>query len=154
MGLTIDSVTTNPVTLNAGQTQIDVTAQIISDMAVNDVMAQAIDSTGMGFAPVRLEPLRGSMPPQYTFRGVMVIPPGTVDGTYPISVTAKDDGGTSVTNNTTKFIVARGTTPPPPPPQPEEKDKCCCKVSLNITAGPVNIYVCDRDCKIESNNPA
>jgi hypothetical protein len=147
MGLDIVYVNANPLNLTAGQTQIEVTAQVTSDSPVTLASAQ-ID--GLAIAYVHLDPVSGTTPPTYQFHGFMDIPLLLNDGICLILVSFKNEHGDYVTNNTTKILLARSIIQPQPQPepqsQPDETDKCCCKVSLNITGGPVNIYIC-RDSK-------
>jgi len=96
------------------------------------------------------------MPQNGIWNGTVNIPMGNEDGNYSIAIAAVDEALNYVENEDLIVNVQRGSEVPPTPdgPPPETKEeKCCCEVSINITAGPVNIYICDPDSKLKSNIP-
>jgi len=50
------------------------------------------------------------------------------------------------------ITLERGISEPGEPREPgdtnDKKDEGCCKVSINISSGPVNIYVCGTEKKV------
>jgi hypothetical protein len=96
-----------------------------------------------------------------TFQGTMVIPLDINNGDYQVVVlaanitTIPEDYSTYGINDDRILHIVRSVSGPEEPPGPVEpgetdtKDAGCCKVTININAGPVNIYVCDPEKKTE-----
>jgi hypothetical protein len=153
----ITSVNVLPTVLTAGQWQVTVTATVTDEVGVIGVAAVAIN-------PYLLLPVSDYMelgldagtPQNGTWNGSVIIPTGNDDGDYHIQIIAADEDYNYVENDDLIVSVQRGPEVQPPPDGPSEiteNGKCCCEVSINITAGPVNIYVCGPDSKLESNIP-
>jgi hypothetical protein len=166
MPLAITAAAINPTILNAGQTDVVVDATVTDDSGVTAVEAIAFDSSTGNFVSSQItltlatgDTLNG------TYRGTIVIQPSISDGQYQIIVIAGNAmsdptnfSGFAI-NDDSVISVERGVTGPVVPTpnngssETNEKARCCCEVSINVTSGPVNIYVCGQDSRVKSNMP-
>ena len=145
MGIIVDHVGINLTVLHAGETGVRIEVIANSDVNIGPVQAVAFDpSTGTNVSSYTvLTKTSGSMN-SGTFNGGVDILPTVSDGTYPIVVEVRDsrsddkDRTTYQVNADHVVNLERGT-----PPGTNTEGKCCCDVSINISAAPVNIYVCD-----------
>jgi len=153
----ITSVSVDPPVLTAGQFQATVTVTVTDDLGVISMAGVVINRETLlpvsnwndfGFGLIDGTPQDG------TWNGSVSIPEGNEDGDhYRIAIRAIDVAGNYAENQDLPINVQRGTELPPLPTpdvpisETSEKGKCRCEVSVNITAGPVNIYVCRSDTK-------
>jgi hypothetical protein len=158
----ITSVGVSPSSLNTGENDIVVNATVTDGTGVTSVSAVLIDSEGWIVTDVTSLTLESGDSLNGTYTGTVVVPPDASDGQYQVAVlasnaeTVEEDFGTYGIYVYEEFItLVRGISEPDkpgdtPPDTNEEADKCCCKVSINISSGPVNIYVCGTEPKINS----
>ena len=148
----IISVEINPLVLSADESDVIVRATVTDDGGVTRVFAGAWDPTITDVYETEMTLVSGDNL-NGTWTGTIVIPFGISGGLFQIAVlatnadTVEEDYSTYGYNDESVITVIR----PGEPGESGEKEECCCKVSINVTAGPVNIYVCGSEKK--SNIP-
>ena len=163
---TITSVLVNPMELYPGQTDVTVDVTVTDDLGVTAVESVAFDSSTGSFVSEQIPlSLASGDALNGTYNGTIVIPLSIIDGFYQIVVFAANTMSDPLVysswdiNDDWVINLMRGVTEPSEPipsdspSEPNEKEKCCCDVSINITAGPVNIYVCGPNSKSQSDMP-
>ena len=141
----ITLVQVNPFLLNTGETNIVVTATVTDDGGVIDVVVTAE-------TPLTLES-GDSQNGIYTGTVVIPLAPDIIDGLYGVAVLAANaeavqgDLSTYAINTDSMITLQRGNGGNGGNADDDNSDKGCCKVSINISSGPVNIYVCGTESK-------
>jgi hypothetical protein len=148
----------NTETLAGTETDLKVTATVTDDTGVTSVHAFLFDPLlGTGGNETVLTLISGT-DLDGTYQGTMFIPLDVNNGDYQVIVlaanaaTVPDDYSTYGINDDRILHILRDEPEPPGPVEPGEtdtKDTGYCKVTININAGPVNIYVCDPEKKTE-----
>lgn len=150
----------NTDVLQGTETDLKVTATITDATGVTAVYALLFDPL-LGTVGVQtMLSLISGTELNGTYQGTMVIPMDVINGDYQVIVlaanaeTIEDDYSTYGLNDDRILQILRDSsgpvTPPGIPPGEDDKnDTGCCKVTININAGPVNIYVCDPERKTE-----
>lgn len=152
----ITLVQVNPFLLNTGETNIVVTATVTDDGGVIDVVAVPYD-VNEGWAITAETPLtlESGDSQNGIYTGTVVIPlaPDIIDGLYGVAVLAANaeavqgDLSTYAINTDSMITLQRGNGGNGGNADDDNSDKGCCKVSINISSGPVNIYVCGTESK-------
>jgi len=155
----ITLVQVNPLVLNTGETNIVVTATVTDDGGVIDVVAVPYD-VNEGWAITAETPLtlESGDSQNGIYTGTVVIPlaPDIIDGLYGVAVLAANaeavqgDLSTYAINTDSMITLQRGNGGNGGNggnADDDNSDKGCCKVSINISSGPVNIYVCGTESK-------
>jgi hypothetical protein len=152
----ITLVQVNPFLLNTGETNIVVTATVTDDGGVIDVVAVHYD-VNEGWAITAETPLtlESGDSQNGIYTGTVVIPlaPDIIDGLYGVAVLAANaeavqgDLSTYAINTDSMITLQRGNGGNGGNADDDNSDKGCCKVSINISSGPVNIYVCGTESK-------
>ena len=158
---TIVSVGLDKTTLSGTETNLYITATITDETGITAVYALLFDpGLGLTYAETLLS-LSSGTNLDGLYSGTMDIPLDVPNGTYIIGIlaanasTVLDDYDTFGINQDTLLSIERSVSGPGEPSGPVEpgesdtKDNGCCKVTININAGPVNIYVCDSYKKAE-----
>ena len=156
-------VQVNPLVLNTGQTDVAVTATVTDDTGVTSVLAVPYDvNEGSAITSETTLTLESGDNLNGTYTGTIVIPPEIIDGQYGIAVLAANaesvegDFSTYAINTDNTITLARGVgggggePGDIPSDTDDQSDKGCCKVSINISSGPVNIYVCGTENKLNA----
>jgi hypothetical protein len=163
---TITSVAVDPMILHPGQTDVYVDVTVTDDLGVTVVEAVAFDSSTASFVSDQITlALASGDSLNGTYNGTIVIPLSVSDGFYQIVILAANtmsdpnDYTSLDINDDSVITLTRGAEPPVPTPEDgssetNAKGKCCCDVSININAGPVNIYVCGSDTNSQTDIPA
>ena len=141
----------NPMSLKAGQTDVFVKATVIDDVGVRVVTVSAHDTSKSKEIGLTALTLVTGSPMNGTYQGTIVIPPEISDGEYQIILAALVAEDKLVSNNVATLSVKRGVTGNSDgDDDTTAKEKSCCKVTINVSAGPVNIYICGSDTKTQT----
>jgi hypothetical protein len=140
----INTVTLNPPEFTKGISEVSISAKVTDDVGVNKVWARLFESGTS--APIsgsgsELSLTEGS-PQDGTWNGVLTIPLDVSDGNYQVVSYATDVAGNSAESNVLDLKLSRGETQNSDDAKKGPSSECQCNVTINITAGPVNIYVC------------
>jgi hypothetical protein len=153
----ITSVSVVPTVLTADQRKVTGNATVTDDVGVIEAVAVAINrNTPVPVGDWNDLGLDVGTPQNGTWNGTVAVPTSNEDANYSIATAAVDEALNYVENEDLVVSVQRGPEVPLAPDGPRREifeEKCCCEVTINITAGPVNTYVCDADSSLIPNIP-